>query len=215
MLGDGIAFSLMVGMGETYLPAFVLALGMGQVAAGLIGTIPARLVGAVLQPVSPLASCGGSAPHRRWVVACWHFVSGRLVSFPLCTAAWIGSILRCGQLFAVAAVYWGAGLGTNPAWNTWVGTIVPKRLRARYFARRTRLSQMGVFIGFIVAGVSLAIWPVRVGRLLDVFGLIVFLAAGLCRLVSAGFIWPVKANRCHRATTIVECRWANSSGGFT
>ena len=28
ILGDGISFSLMVGMGETYLPAFVLALGM-------------------------------------------------------------------------------------------------------------------------------------------------------------------------------------------
>src|ERR1700728_585759 len=54
MLGDGISFSLMVGMGETYLPAFVLALGMGQVASGLIGTIP-LLVGAILQLVSPLA----------------------------------------------------------------------------------------------------------------------------------------------------------------
>ncbi|HQU47337.1 MAG TPA: hypothetical protein PK867_31330 [Pirellulales bacterium] len=34
MLGDGAAFSVMVGIGETYLPAFALAAGLGEVAAG-------------------------------------------------------------------------------------------------------------------------------------------------------------------------------------
>ena len=28
MLGDGVSFSVMVGVGESYLPAFALALGM-------------------------------------------------------------------------------------------------------------------------------------------------------------------------------------------
>ncbi|MFM7291443.1 MAG: hypothetical protein ACKO6B_09440, partial [Planctomycetia bacterium] len=32
---DAAAFSLMVGCGETYLPAFALALGLGPVAAGM------------------------------------------------------------------------------------------------------------------------------------------------------------------------------------
>src|ERR1700677_4597952 len=50
--GDGVTFSLMVGLGETYLPAFVLALGLGDVAAGLITTVPLA-AGAVLQLVSP------------------------------------------------------------------------------------------------------------------------------------------------------------------
>ena len=35
IFGDGVAFSLMVGLGETYIPAFVLALGMSEVLAGL------------------------------------------------------------------------------------------------------------------------------------------------------------------------------------
>ena len=34
ILGEGAAHSVMVGVGESYLPAFVLAMGMGQVAAG-------------------------------------------------------------------------------------------------------------------------------------------------------------------------------------
>ena len=204
ILGDGIAFSLMVGMGETYLPAFVLALGMGQVAAGLIGTIP-LLIGAVLQLVSP-AAVRWLGSHRKWVVACALCQAACFI--PLCAAAWVGSI-PLGTLFAVAAVYWGSGLGTNPAWNTWVGTIVPMRLRARYFARRTRFSQMGVLTGFILAGVALQ-YGAHVGRLLDVFGA-VFLVAGLCRLASAMFIAsqsePVPPGDDHRRVPLGEFIW--------
>ena len=47
-LADGASFSVMVGIGETYLAAFVLALGMGEIAAGLISSIP-LLAGSVLQ----------------------------------------------------------------------------------------------------------------------------------------------------------------------
>jgi len=204
MLGDGISFSVMVGMGETYLPAFVLALGMGQVASGLITTIP-LLAGAFLQLVSPLA-VRRLGSHRRWVVAC--AICQAACFIPLCAAAWMGSI-SMGALFAVAAVYWGAGLGTSPAWNTWVGTIVPMKLRARYFARRTRFSQLGVFAGFLVAGVSLQ-YGARVGRLLDVFG-VVFLMAGLCRLISAAFISsqsePVPPGDDHRHVPLGEFIW--------
>jgi MFS family permease len=204
MLGDGISFSLMVGMGETYLPAFVLELGMGQVASGLIGTIP-LLIGAILQLVSPTAvRLLGS--HRRWVVIC--ALCQAACFAPLCAAAWIGSI-PIGVLFAVAAVYLGSGLGTSPAWNTWVGTIVPMRLRARYFARRTRLSQIGTLAGFVLAGFALQ-YGARAGRLLDVFGF-VFLAAGLCRLVSASFVFctsePVPPGDDHRRVSLGEFIW--------
>ena len=68
ILGDGVAFSVMVGIGESYLPAFVLAMGLGQVAAGLITTIP-LLVGSLLQLVSPWA-VARLRSHRRWVVLC-------------------------------------------------------------------------------------------------------------------------------------------------
>src|SRR5260221_2970948 len=63
-VSDGAAFSVMVGIGETYFPAFVLALGMAEIAAGLVASIP-LLVGAVQQMVSPAAVAWlGSKP--RW-----------------------------------------------------------------------------------------------------------------------------------------------------
>src|SRR6516164_11207901 len=66
-VSDGAAFSVMVGIGETYFPAFVLALGMGEIAAGLVASVP-LLVGAVLQMISP-AAVAWLGSNRRWVIA--------------------------------------------------------------------------------------------------------------------------------------------------
>ena len=51
---DASAYSVMVGCGEHYIPAFALALGFGPVATGLTASAP-LFVGAVLQLVTPLA----------------------------------------------------------------------------------------------------------------------------------------------------------------
>jgi hypothetical protein len=52
IFAEGVAWSVMVGIGETYFPAFALALGMGEVGAGLIASIP-LLAGGLLQLVTP------------------------------------------------------------------------------------------------------------------------------------------------------------------
>ncbi len=123
ILGDGASFSVMVGVGETYLPAFILAIGLGEVASGLVTTLP-LLAGAMLQLVSP-AAVRMLGSHRRWVVTC--AVSQSLSFVPLIVASLLGHI-HLLVAFAAAAVYWGAGLGTSPAWNTWVSTIIPARV---------------------------------------------------------------------------------------
>ncbi|MFM8326416.1 MAG: hypothetical protein ACKN9U_16270, partial [Pirellulaceae bacterium] len=51
---DGGFFGLMVGLGETYIPAFALAIGMGEVVSGWIVSIPI-LLGGLLQTISPWA----------------------------------------------------------------------------------------------------------------------------------------------------------------
>lgn len=181
MLGEGAAASLMVGAGENYLPAFALAMGMGQVASGLISTIP-LLIGAILQMVSPVAVRRLSS-HRRWAVACAVL---QAVSFlPLCVAAALGS-MHVAILFGVVAIYWGAGLGVASTWSTWVEDLVPQRIRAPYFSRRTRLCQMATLAGFVAAGTSLQFGDWIDQRLLC-FSL-VFLLAGTCRGWSARFL---------------------------
>jgi MFS family permease len=175
---DGVIYSVMVGIGETYLPAFVLALGYGAVAAGLITTIPLA-AGAVLQLISP-AGVRRLGSHRRWVVLC---AAAQAAGFlPLA----VGSLRGSMPLWAVylsATVYWGAGLATGAAWNTWIETLVPRVLRAHYFARRTRFSQVGVLTGFVIGGATLFFAAKSQSTLFAFGGL--FTVACVCRCISA------------------------------
>lgn len=90
-------------------------------------------------------------------------------------------------VYVVATVYWGAGMATGPAWNTWAGTIIPARLRPAFFALRSRLGQAAVLGGFLLGGSTLQIASAH-DWVLQAFALL-FLTASLCRFVSAGFLW--------------------------
>jgi MFS family permease len=179
--GDGVAFSVMVGAGETYLPAFALAIGLGEVASGLIATLP-LVAGAVLQLIAP-AGVRWMGSYRRWIVAC--AVCQGLSFAPLVAMA-LWSAIPAIALFAVASLYWGAGMATGPAWNTWMGKILPRRIRARFFGRRTRFTQAAVLLGFLLGGVMLQVGAAR-GAPLAMFA-VLFVIAGTARLVSAGFL---------------------------
>lgn len=210
MVREGCAHSIMVGVGESYLPAFVLAMGMGQVAAGLITTIP-LLAGAVLQLVSPLAvNVLGS--HRRWVVTCAALQAASFV--PMAVAAWFGS-LPIWAMFALAAVYWGAGLGTSTAWSTWVGTLVPERMRTSFFSRRTRFNQIATVCGFLIAGFSLQ-WGASNQVALLVFAAL-FSFAAASRGCSTYFMdrqrEPVPIPQNHRRVSMREFFWRFRQGG--
>ncbi len=171
IVGEGSAHAIMVGVGESYLPAFVLAMGMGQVAAGLITTIP-LLAGAVLQLISP-AAVRFFGSHRRWVVTCAAVQAGSFV--PLAIAAWYGH-LPVLAMFALAAIYWGAGLGTSTSWSTWVEKLIPRNLRTQFFSRRTRLNQIATLSGFVLGGFGLQ-WGAAHGCALTLFAVLFVLAA--------------------------------------
>jgi len=178
MLGDGVAYSLMVGVGENYLPAFALALGLGEVTAGLIASVP-LVAGAVLQLISPVG-VRWLGSYRRWVVGCATVQS--LCFVPLVVAALLGRIPSV-LLFVIAGTYWGAGMATSPAWSSWAVTLVPQGIRSRFIARRNRMAQFGVLAGFVGGGLALQ-YGQSLGRSLDAFAAI-FMLAGICRFVSS------------------------------
>lgn len=175
---DAIAGSVMVGTGESYLAAFALALGLGEIVSGYVATAP-LLVGAVLQLVSP-AGVRQLGSHRRWVVLC--ALLQALSFVPLVVAALLGKLSAAG-LLAIASFYWAGSMGTGAAWNTWVGTLVPKSLRSRFFARRSRVGQLALLAGILVGGGILHLGQARDWHLLAFAAL--FAIAGLARGASA------------------------------
>lgn len=178
---DGVTYSFMVGVGETYVAALTLALGMGEVVAGLITTLPI-FVGSLLQLATPRGvRLLGS--NRRWVLLCASVQSLSLI--PLAIAALVGSIPSWGVFLAVT-LYWACNLGAGPAWNTWVTTIIPRRIRAPYFGRRTRICQLGTLAGIVTGGVVLGIaerWDLLPAAFVMLFGL-----ASLSRAFSTFFL---------------------------
>src|SRR5580704_18451386 len=95
-LGDAAGSGLMVGTGETYLPAFVLAAGLGEVLAGLIASLP-QLAGGIMQLVAP-HGVRLVQSHRKWVVTCATVQT--LAFVPLAIAAGHGGM---GSLWVLAA----------------------------------------------------------------------------------------------------------------
>ena len=176
-IGDGSAYGVMIGAGETYLQAFVLAIGMGEVFAALIATLP-QLIGSLLQLMSPRGvRILGS--HKWWVVGCAALQA--LCFLPLIAAAWFGHISQAAVLI-VASFYWATSLGTGPAWNTWQGTIIPRDIRAKFFARRAILCQITTLGGFLIGGFALRSGKLS-GNEVPIFA-ILFGVAMVCRMIS-------------------------------
>jgi MFS family permease len=170
-------FSVMVGAGETYFPAFALALGVDKVTAGLVATVP-MLLGAALQLVSPWA-VRRLGSNGRWVA--WTAVAQAASFVPLIVAAALGAIPTL-LLFAVVSMYWAAGFASGPAWTTWIETLVPARIRERYFARRTVWCYVALLLALALAGKALALGDGS-SRPLAAFAAI-FVVAGAARVVS-------------------------------
>ena len=179
---EGAAFGGMVGLGETYLPAFVLAVGLGEITAGLVASVP-LLAGGLMQTISPMA-IRRLGSYKRWVLIC-AFVQA--VSFvPMIIAAARGRVSATAILL-VAAVYWASGLATGPAWNTWMGALVPP-CRPGSVLRTSHacfpICRAGRVRGRRVPP-SMGRWSGRDARL-AFLGL--FVAAGVCRLLSLGLL---------------------------
>ena len=76
------------------------------------------------------------------------------LTLPLVVAALTGGISQAAVLF-IASMYWATSLGTGPAWNTWQGTVIPRHIRPKFFAFRSKLCQVTTLAGFLLGGFAL------------------------------------------------------------
>ncbi|MEK6772758.1 MAG: MFS transporter [Bdellovibrionota bacterium] len=175
---DAFLYSLMVGAGETYLPAYALSIGLSEVFAGILATLP-LVSGAFLQLFAPqVLKKVGSA--KNWVV-----FSAVLQASSFVPLVYFADHKAPGfwTLFLILTLYWGAGFSISPAWNYWMGHLVPENESHQFFSRRSRISQLGLMIGLIGGGVALHN-HVGMGPFSSVFATL-FLFAFVCRIISS------------------------------
>ena len=194
---EGVMCSLMQGLGETYLGAYALAMGLGQVSAGLLTTIP-LMGGSILQLVSPRA-VSWLRSHRRWVVFCVGLQASCFL--PLAFGS-VTQSMPAPLIFAIVAVYWGTGLASGPAWSTWASSIVPVRMRPKFFGMRTRLSQGALLLGFLISGVTLQV-AASMSLVREAF-LALFSLAAVSRFASGSLLaaQPEQAGRAERTRLV-------------
>lgn len=193
-IADAAGYSTMVGMGETYIVPFALAVGAGKTAGGLAATLP-MLAGATLQLLSPmLVRRLGS--HRLWVAGCVFLQAISLLLLPLAVllapesrnSNVSGFPASVCWIYLAATLYWFSGLSGGPAWNTWIETIIPKQLRTKFFSCRSRTGQVFTLLGFATGGLVLH-WAKGNDFILPAFCAILLTAAAARFCSGVALLW--------------------------
>lgn len=175
---DGIAYSVMSGVGETYLAAYALFLGATAAQVSLLAAIP-PLFGAITQLFA--AWLEGRAGTRRALI-----VSSALMHaftwFPIIWLPYFVPSYAVPIMVGCIVAYHGwIGFGA-PLWCTLMADLVPARKRGRFFGGRTRLMSVTSFAALVVGGVVLEFFEARDDTRLGFAA--IFTAAAAARMYS-------------------------------
>jgi MFS family permease len=134
--------------GATALTAWAIALKLGPFLVGVMTALP-FFAQFIQFPAAWLTSTFG---HRR--VALTAVFLSRVAMLPLCAVPWLPLELAGQQrlLVGIAAISAVLGVVGNNAWVAWMGELVPKSLRGRYFGRRTALCTISGTLASLAAG---------------------------------------------------------------
>jgi len=148
---DGMAYSVMAGLGDAYLPASLVLLGASDFWIGMLAALP-QLFGGISQSFS-LAVLRLFRDRKLLVLAGSIFQA--LTWLPI-----IALLLWPGDLSVPLIIFFfslgtGASLMINPVWSSWVADIVEQNERAHFFANRNKLMQVMLFIATFGGGMIL------------------------------------------------------------
>lgn len=179
---DARASATMLGSGETFLSAFAVFLNASAMQIGILSSLP-QLVGSLGQLLSVWLS--DRITNRRAIIT-----SGAILQAITWIVIAILAIYTGGNRISIlillaGSYYFFAGI-ISPIWNSFIGDIVPSEIRGRYFAKRNKSASIATLIAMIIIGQQLHFFE---ERKLESYGFfIVFIIAGLARLVSAYFL---------------------------
>src|SRR5207302_1661887 len=128
-----------------------LYLDLAPVLVGILGALPfaAQLV--------QIPSAWLSEVHGSRRTALWTIGIARQVPILLALLPWVplSQSQQRAVLLAVTAASSLLSVAGNNAWTTWMGELVPDRIRGRYFGRRTAFCALGSTVGGLGAGLAL------------------------------------------------------------
>ena len=147
---EGMASSVMLGAGETYLGAYAVFLQGTALQIGLLGTIP--LVFSALTQLAAVWLITIVKSRRKVLVRL-----SLLQAFCWVLAACLPAVFGIGSrgvtaLIVIVLLYHALNGLIIPIWNSLIGDLVPAELRGSFFGRRSRFISLASFIAIIGAG---------------------------------------------------------------
>jgi MFS family permease len=207
---DGLFYAVMVGVCESYLGAFAVALGHDSTAIALLVTVP-MLCGAISQLFAPMlvARLGN---RKRLVVAA--VLVQAAIALPVLLVIALRADTSFAMLLLAKTLFWTSGSIAGSVWNAWMEALTRHVNRERYFALRSMGVQAMLLVAFVAAGAYLR-WQSVEGQQLLGFAAM-FAVATIARLCGAGVL-SQKLNIEARATdlgAVARLRAATSQGHF-
>jgi len=142
----------MFGLGENYLSAMAVFMGFTALQISILNSLP-QLVGAFAQ----------LATHS--LTRAFSSMKVFVVSLSLVQSfMWIVLIYIISQtssytvILSWSVTYYAISSIIGPAWISWMGYLVPLRIRANYHANRNRIIHFIIFISILVGGLILKIF---------------------------------------------------------
>lgn len=144
---DGTFFSMMVGFGESFFSAFGVFLKATNFQLGLLTALP-QSIGSITQLLSnTLLKVFKS---RKRLIYFFALLQG-LMYIPIALVFFFGEF-KVFHLIVFICLYWILGMMIGPAWNSWMGDLVPEKQRGFYFGKRNRIGGFASFVSLLAAG---------------------------------------------------------------
>ncbi len=183
---DGVAWSVNSGLGSSYIAPYALALNANNAQIGLLTSVP-NLVANLSQLETPKLM--EKTGRKRIVTNC--VLVQALTWLPISLVAFLFLFLKVDSLIAPMlvilfyTVYLLLGSFISPAWSSWMGDLVQKKERGRFFGRRNTIVGTAGLSAMLVGGLFLDIFK----KSEVLFGFVaLFLIAMVARLISRYFL---------------------------
>ena len=175
---EGSFFALMFGLGENYLSAMGVFLGYSALQISVLNSFP-QLIGAFAQL---------GTNHLAKLFKSIKKVAVTLAVFQALLWAFLVYIINVTDNYLIvllwATIYFAITSAIGPAWISWIGYLVPIRLRPNYHANRNKIINSMIFTSIFIGGLILKYYDQNM-----ILGFSIMFSIGVFgRLASAYFL---------------------------
>ena len=175
---EGSFWALMFGLGENYISALGVFLGYSALQISILNSFP-QLIGAFAQLITNNLA-GFFKSMKRFIV-----IGSIVQAFLWLLLVYIINNTDSYLVVLIwATIYFGITSSMGPAWISWIGYLVPIRLRPNYHANRNQIINFTIFISIFIGGLILKYYDQNM-----ILGFSIMFSVGVFgRLASAYFL---------------------------